>query len=317
MDKVLSLSGQQFPDSPISSAPPSPPLTVQVEANAILFDMDGTLIDSSGAVTAAWNLLKETGYEFLDLDDILASAHGYRTIDALRKWCKITDEELLKKEVQRFEEAILSNASKAEGGGIVALPGVKSLLGGIQGGRDDKNQGWSVCTSSTFFYASKALPAAGLKTPVNFVTAESVEKGKPAPDPYLLGAKLSDVPPETCIVVEDAPTGIRAGKAAGCLVLATCTSHKRAALEKEEPDFLVDDLSFVTASRNLDGTVTLYITQPSGRSYPDSAVPTPADTPLHTPVLSRAASTESLQWRGASKADDYGALPGAKAQHAF
>ncbi|EEB90807.1 hypothetical protein MPER_10940 [Moniliophthora perniciosa FA553] len=290
-------------ESPISSAPSSPPLTVQVEAKAVLFDMDGTLIDSSGAVTAAWNLLKETGYDFLDLDDILASAHGYRTIDALRKWCKIKDEDLLKKEVQRFEEAILSNASKAEGGGIVALPGVKGLLGGIQG----------FFPPATFFYASKALPAAGLKTPINFVTAESVEKGKPAPDPYLLGAKLSNAPPETCIVVEDAPTGIRAGKAAGCMVLATCTSHKRAALEKEEPDFLVDDLSYVTASRNLDGTVTLYITQPTGRSYPDSAIPTPADTPLHTPAISRAASTDSLYWRGASKADDYGALSSAKA----
>ncbi|KAL0573216.1 DL-glycerol-3-phosphatase [Marasmius crinis-equi] len=316
MDKVLSLSGNQL-ENIISSAPPSPPLMVQVDTKAVLFDMDGTLIDSSPAVTAAWNLLKNTGYDFLDLDDILASAHGYRTIDALRKWCKITDEELLKKEVQRFEEAILSNASKAEGGGIIALPGVKALLAGIQGGRDDTDQGWSVCTSSTFFYASKALPAAGLKTPVNFVTAESVQNGKPAPDPYLLGAKLSNVPPEACIVVEDAPTGIRAGKAAGCMVLATCTSHKRAALEKEEPDFLVDDLSFVTASRNLDGSVTLSITQPSGRAYPDSAVPTPADTPLHTPSLSRAASTDSLFYRGLTKIDDRGALPGGKAQQAF
>ncbi len=177
--------------------------------------MDGTLIDSSPAVTAAWNLLKNTGYDFLDLPHILASAHGYRTIDALRKWCKINDEELLKKEVVRFEEAILSNASKAEGGGIIALPGVKKLLSGIQGGRPDEDQAWSVCTScksfhsllslhiayrslATFFYASKALPAAGLPTPVRFVTAESVQHGKPAPDPYLLGAKLNKVEPKTC-----------------------------------------------------------------------------------------------------------------------
>lgn len=179
--------------------------------------MDGTLIDSSPAVTAAWNLLKNTGYEFLDLPDILASAHGYRTIDALRKWCKISDEELLKKEVVRFEEAILSNASKAEGGGIIALPGVKDLLTAIQGGRPDEDQGWSVCTSceirlapisftmltsrsATHFYASKALPAAGLPTPIHFVTAESVQNGKPAPDPYLLGAKLNAVPSEKCMI---------------------------------------------------------------------------------------------------------------------
>ncbi|KAI5833159.1 HAD-like protein [Schizophyllum commune Tattone D] len=327
MDKVFSLTGKEqptvTPEGEISQ-PPSPPLTITQTTKACLFDMDGTLIDSSPAVTAAWRLLKATGYDFLDLDDILASAHGYRTIDALRKWCKIKDEELLKKEVVRFENAILENASKAEGGGIIALPGVKDLLLQIQGGRTEDEQGWSVCTSSTHFYASRALPAAGLFIPKNFVTAESVSNGKPAPDPYLLGAKLSGVDPKDCVVFEDAPTGIRAGKAAGCLVLATCTSHTRKALEKENPDFLVDDLSHVTAQRNADGTVSLFIQQPAGRSYPDSAVPTPADTPLHTPALSRAGSAESLAWRakvdaerGETKADDYGALPGAKAQRAF
>ncbi|KAJ7593280.1 HAD-like domain-containing protein [Mycena floridula] len=254
--------------------------------------MDGTLIKSSDAVCAAWNLLKSTGYDFLDLDDILASAHGYRTIDALRKWCKISDEEVLKKEVVRFEETILSNAS-TKAGGIIALPGVKSLLAGIQGGRSDEDQGWT-----TFFYASKALPAAGLPTPFHFVTAESVRHGKPAPDPYLRGAELNKFAPGTCIVVEDAPMGIRSGKAAGCLVLATCTSHTRASLEKEVPDFLVEDLSNVTARRNEDGSVVLFITQPVGRGYPDSAVPTPAETPLHTPAMSRMPSMTKVD-RGA------------------
>lgn len=116
--------------------------------------MDGTLIDSSPAVAAAWKLLKETGYEFLDLDYILKSAHGYRTIDALRKWCKIKDEQLLKTEVVRFENAILSNAqAKAgSGGGIIALPGVSQLLDDIEASPDSEHpQGWSVCTSCIIF----------------------------------------------------------------------------------------------------------------------------------------------------------------------
>ncbi|PBK85761.1 HAD-like protein [Armillaria gallica] len=279
----------------------SPVSTVLMKTKAVLFDMDGTLIDSSPAVTAAWNLLKSTGYDFLDLDDILRSAHGYRTIDALRKWCKITDEEKLKSEVVRFEEAILANASKP-GGGIIALPGVKKLLDGIQGGRPDEDQGWSVCTSSTTFYASKALPAAGLRIPNHFVTAESVKQGKPAPDPYLLGAKLNEIAPSDCIVVEDAPTGIRSGKAAGCFVLATCTSHTRESLEKEHPHFLVEDLSHVRPHRNEDGSISLLITQPPGRDYPDSAIPTPEDTPLHTPTLSREASQTDFHM-------DKGSLP--------
>ncbi|KAJ3981141.1 HAD-like domain-containing protein [Lentinula detonsa] len=284
---------------------------------AVLFDMDGTLIDSSPAVAAAWKLLKETGYEFLDLDHILRSAHGYRTIDALRKWCKITDEELLKREVVRFENAILSNAqAKAgSGGGIIALPGVSQLLDDIEASIDSQH--------ATHFYASQALPAAGLRIPKVFVTAESVTQGKPAPDPYLLGAKLNNVSPFDCIVVEDAPTGIRSGKASGALVLATCTSHTRESLERESPDFLVPNLSYVKASRNPDGSVTLAIAQPADRK---ETAPTPDDTPLHTPALSRVPSATDIFKKihsgvatpreSGTEIDDYGAR-GVKAMSGF
>ncbi|KAJ3729108.1 HAD-like domain-containing protein [Lentinula guzmanii] len=279
--------------------------------------MDGTLIDSSPAVAAAWKLLKETGYEFLDLDHILRSAHGYRTIDALRKWCKIKDEELLKREVVRFENAILSNAqAKAgSGGGIIALPGVSQFLDDIEASIDSQH--------ATHFYASQALPAAGLRIPKVFVTAESVTQGKPAPDPYLLGAKLNNVSPFDCIVVEDAPTGIRSGKASGALVLATCTSHTRESLERESPDFLVPNLSYVKASRNPDGSVTLAIAQPADRK---ETAPTPDDTPLHTPALSRVPSATDIFKKihsgvatpreSGTEIDDYGAR-GIKAMSGF
>ncbi|KAJ3874072.1 HAD-like domain-containing protein [Lentinula edodes] len=303
-----------------------PTTIVHHTVKAVLFDMDGTLIDSSPAVAAAWKLLKETGYEFLDLDHILKSAHGYRTIDALRKWCKITDEELLKKEVVRFENAILSNAqAKAgSGGGIIALPGVAQLLDDIEASTNNgHSQGWSVCTSSTHFYASQALPAAGLRIPDVFVTAESVTNGKPAPDPYLLGAKLNNVSPFDCIVVEDAPTGIRSGKASGALVLATCTSHTRESLERESPDFLVPNLSYVKASRNPDGSVCLAIAQPADRK---ETAPTPDDTPLHTPALSRVPSATDIFTKihsgtatprePGTEIDDYGAR-GIKAMGGF
>ncbi|KIY43320.1 hypothetical protein FISHEDRAFT_25740, partial [Fistulina hepatica ATCC 64428] len=148
------------------------------------------------------------------------------------------------------------------------------------------------------FYASRALSAVGLKTPLNFITTESVQQGKPAPDLYLFGAKLSGVDPGQCnyinvlsrIIVEDAPTSICSGKAAGCVVLATCTSLTRAALGKENPDFLVEDLSHMMASRTPDGGVSLFITQPPGRAYPKSAAPTPVDMSLPTPLMSRTVS---------------------------
>jgi glycerol 3-phosphatase-1 len=171
-----------------------------------------------------------------------------RTIDVLRKWCKITDPKLLETEVLRFETAILNAAQSAAisgGQGIETLPGVAKLLDQLSSEKESRGgrEGWAVCTSSTFFYASKALPIAELTTPKVFVTAESVTNGKPAPDPYLMGARGCKASPFSSLVVEDAPTGIKAGKAAGSMVLATCTSHTAEQLEKEKPDFLVSDLS--------------------------------------------------------------------------
>lgn len=241
-------------DSPTITRPTTPGFemsedqsTIEIDVESVLFDMDGTLINSSPAVVVAWKLFAET-YP-LDLEDILASAHGMRTIDVLRKWCKITDPVKLESEVMRFETAILNAAQSAAskgGQGIEVLPGVKNLLDQLSSEKDkrDGHEMWAVCTSSTYFYASKALPIAGLTTPKVFVTAESVTNGKPAPDPYLMGARgCENASPFSSLVVEDAPTGIKAGKAAGSMVLATCTSHTAEQLEKEKPDFLVSNLS--------------------------------------------------------------------------
>ncbi|KAK1926762.1 putative phosphatase [Papiliotrema laurentii] len=297
--------------TPANSAPPSAPVSrrpsftypasgtmtpavdphiVQINVESVLFDMDGTLINSSPAVVKAWTLFSES-YP-LDLDDILKSAHGMRTIDVLKKWCHITDPELLEKEVVRFETAILDAAeeiakSGGDSTGIEVLPGVRKLLDDLSSEKDARGgeEKWAICTSSTYFYAGRAIPIAGLTTPKIFVTADSVTRGKPFPDPYLLGAAGCNASPFESLVVEDAPTGIRAGKAAGSLVLATCTSHDRAALEKERPDFLVDDLSKVTASWDAEtNTFKLIIEQPVDRAQPKA---TPDVTPVVTPAGSR------------------------------
>ncbi|KAJ9092686.1 Haloacid dehalogenase-like protein [Naganishia friedmannii] len=278
--------------------PSETPHIAEIDVESVLFDMDGTLINSSPAVVVAWNLFAET-YD-LDLDHILHSAHGMRTIDVLRKWCKIEDPKLLETEVIRFESAILAAAEAAaasSGNGIEVLPGVRKLLDDLSSeqGKRDGEEKWAICTSSTYFYAGKAIPIAGLTTPKVFVTAESVTKGKPAPDPYLMGARGCNASPFESLVVEDAPTGIKAGKAAGCRVLATCTSHTAEQLEKEKPDFLVEDLSHVTAKWN-DETKTfrLVIEQPVGRRTP---VATPDATPVITPAMSRASSFASQMSR--------------------
>lgn len=102
----------------------------------------------------------------------------------------------------------------------------------------------------------------------------------------VLGAERNGFKPEECVCIEDAPTGIRSGKAAGNIVLATCTSHTRESLEKEKPDFLVEDLSHVACHWE-NGVMYLAIEQPTDRS-------TPMPTPLATPNVSRRGSMEDL-----------------------
>lgn len=311
-----------------SLTPATDPHIVEIAVESVLFDMDGTLINSSPAVVKAWELFGQS-YD-LDLDDILRSAHGMRTIDVLKKWCKITDPTLLASEVIRFETAILNSAEelalKHNKPGIEVLPGVAKLLSDLGSEKDKRNgeEKWAICTSSTHFYAGKAIPIAGLPVPNTFVTADSVTRGKPFPDPYLLGAEGCDASPFESIVVEDAPTGIRSGKAAGCLVLATCTSHSRESLEKERPDFLVEDLSHVTAK--WDATLNafrLIIEQPIDRVQPRA---TPDVTPAMTPSGSRAGSransfsgtrmggTAGTKWKGSDELTGNDSVIGTPAQ---
>lgn len=292
---------------PMSGAitPAADPHIVEINVESVLFDMDGTLINSSPAVVKAWNIFAET-YP-LDLDDILRSAHGMRTIDVLKKWCHITDPEILEKEVVRFETAILDAAEaigKESGdgsSGIQVLPGVAKLLDELSSEKDKRGgeEKWAICTSSTYFYAGRAIPIAGLTTPKVFVTADSVTRGKPFPDPYLLGAAGCNASPFESLVVEDAPTGIRSGKASGARVLATCTSHERAELEKERPDFLVEDLSHVHAAWDAaTNTFKLIIEQPVDRAQPRA---TPDVTPVVTPAGSRMNSFSGSQPSGGWK----------------
>jgi len=97
------------------------------------------------------------------------------------------------------------------------------------------------------------LRIAGIPIPSVCVTAEDVERGKPFPDPYLLGAKLCGVEPTSCLVVEDTPAGIASGRAAGCKTLGVVTSHTRDAMEKANPDYLVTNLTSVSVKLCPDG----------------------------------------------------------------
>ena len=172
---------------------------------AILFDMDGTLIDSREAVARTWR--HWAARHGIDYRALVSAAHGRRTRDTVRLFCPDgidADAEAL--ELERREEV--------DAEGIVAVAGAATLLSALPPDR------WAIVTSAGRRLASHRLAAAGLPLPNVLVTAESVQRGKPDPEGYTLAATLLGVDVKRCLIFEDAEAGIAAGQAAGATVLA-------------------------------------------------------------------------------------------------
>ncbi|KZT56019.1 HAD-like protein [Calocera cornea HHB12733] len=221
-----------------------------VRTKGLLFDMDGTLVDSTPGVIEAWKNFS-TKYGF-DAEEVTNATHGARLVDTLKLYCHITDETELNSEVRRFEDEVLEATRRGQG--VAVLPGVLELLRTVTSvQRVSGSPHWVIVTSATSGYAPAALQAAGVPMPEALITADRVTKGKPHPEPYLAGAAACSLDPKECIVVEDAPNGIRSAQAAGSRVLAVCTSHTREALEPSKPDWIVTDLTRVKAT--WDGSV--------------------------------------------------------------
>lgn len=194
----------------------------------------------------------------LDHDYVMARCHGCRTVENLKNLVGFKDDQLEEgaKEFEgRISEIAIEAAETNGPGQIVALPGVVRLLSQLNQGRDQpgRRAGWAIVTSATSAYAFvgfKASRATVESTPPGaFVTGDSVSKGKPDPEPYLTGAKLLNPPadPKRCLVVEDAPPGIRAGVAAGARTLGLYTTHAEKLLWEAGADWVVPDLSNVSA----------------------------------------------------------------------
>jgi len=193
----------------------------------VLFDMDGVLVDSTAAVARVWTIwARKHG---LDPEMVVKIAHGRPSITTIRELLPHGNHEAEDREVERLEIEDVE--------GIVALPGAAELLRTLPATR------YAIVTSATRPLAEVRLRAAGLPTPERLVTARDVQRGKPHPDPYLRGAQLLGVPPAECVVIEDAPSGVRAGKAAGTRVVALRTTASDAELEEAGADWIVKDCS--------------------------------------------------------------------------
>jgi len=204
-------------------------------------------------VEGAWAVFKER-YPGLDVEHILNNAHGVRTVENLRNYCGIEDDAIVEAEARRFEQAIVDTSRSADGEqGIVILPGARRVMDELSPGAHGPNACWAICTSATRTYASQALEITGIAVPSAFVVSEDVERGKPSPDPYLLGAQRLGVDPSKCIVFEDAPNGVLSGRAAGCKTVALLTTHSKAQIEITKPDFIIKNLDSIQATRTPSG----------------------------------------------------------------
>ena len=197
---------------------------IRISCSALLFDLDGVLIDSTPAVTRVWTQWAIA--HGLDPDDVVQKAHGRPSIATIRDYLPHADHEAENREVERREIEDL--------GGVVTLPGARELLRAIPRDR------WTVVTSCTRALAKVRLCAAQLPFPDRLVTADDVKLGKPDPEPYLRGASLLGFAPADCIVVEDVPAGIRAGKAAGARVIACRTTVSDSELGRAGADWVLD-----------------------------------------------------------------------------
>jgi len=212
---------------------------VTIVVDAILFDMDGTLIDSTPGVLQGWKTFA-IDYKFEDPDTVAHVTHGRRLFDTLREYCGITDEALLLKEVERFQDLVLQ-------GGPTALPGAVDIVSKLSSHPSTKTK-CIIVTSASKKYAPEALRVAGVPIPaLGIIASDDVSQGKPHPAPYLAGAFQCGVDPKKCLVIEDAPWGLLSGRAAGSLTLAVCTSVPRATLVESgtNPDYIVSDLTKV------------------------------------------------------------------------
>ncbi|MFJ8635491.1 HAD-IA family hydrolase [Streptomyces sp. NPDC093568] len=213
---------------------------MKIRAQALLFDNDGTLVSSLDSVDRCWaRWAAEYGIteEFARVE-----LHGRPAVEIV---AELLPADVVPEALARIETLEVEDVPN---GGVHLLPGTKHFLDSLPADR------WAVVTSATRRLAEARLDAVGI-LPKTMVTADDITRGKPDPEPYLLAARELGVDPADCVVFEDAPAGLAAGRAAGMTTVALTTTHQA---HEVEADLVVKDLSALSALVN-DGAVEITV----------------------------------------------------------
>jgi sugar-phosphatase len=203
---------------------------MKIPADALLFDNDGTLVSSLESVRRCWTRwAHEYGVTAEQFGRI--QLHGRTAVDIA---ADLLPADVVPEAVARIERLEVEDVAN---GGVRLLPGTREFLDALPA------DCWAVVTSATRRLAEARLEAVGIR-PKTLVAAEDVTRGKPDPEPYLLAARELGVEPSRCVVFEDAPAGLAAGRAAGMTTVALATTHGSHELDA---DLVVTDLSALSA----------------------------------------------------------------------
>jgi len=209
--------------------------------SAILFDLDGVLVDSTRQVDREWR--EWAARKGVDGDAVMAIAHGVRTVEVIRRVAPHLDADV--------EAAAIENHEAGDQTGVVVMPGAIDLVRSIPSGR------WGVVTSGSRLLAQNRLRYCGLPVPEVLVTSDDVTHGKPHPEPYLKGAERIGFPAPECLVIEDAPAGIQSARAAGSKVIGLASTYPLERLS--QADAVVQALPRIQISANGAGKLVLAV----------------------------------------------------------
>jgi mannitol-1-/sugar-/sorbitol-6-phosphatase len=214
-------------NAPGQTAPGQIVLTGIGDFDAVLFDNDGVLVNSMAQVDWAWGAVCDR--HGLDRDAVFAVLHGRPARETLSEFVPADRLDAVNDELLALEMDPSVH--------VPAMNGAIEFIGALM----DSGLRWAVATSATAPLAASRMGSAGIPTPPVLVTADQVRAGKPAPDPYLLAASRLGVDPARCVVIEDAPSGVAAGRSAGATVIAVRTTHTDSELLGAA--HIVDDLA--------------------------------------------------------------------------